>query len=314
LAVVLCEDDSDAEAEPAVVVAASGVPNPTAPVPFKRRQAGDASSATVKLTMEMQRYRRMDMAAWPGIKEYFGISDSFPVHQLFQRAEGMPKVITFATVAVAETCLYDESQPDSIRQTGKKKLKVVQCGLKAFDRDLMGVRPTRIMQEALHIVLPFMTKRVVTCEPEEFMNLLCSMKDVDISTLSATTQEVLQPLDIGSVAVVLKIDPTASSGVGTTGVCARGAILSRGGVQQLAFVIWRGRKKINSMVQKDDRMSLLAVLLERFGLSPPASVLAEAGADAGASAGADAGAEAEVDSDADAGADAETADADTKPE
>jgi hypothetical protein len=172
---------------------------------------------------------------------------------------------------VQRECLYDETKTDTFSESGKKKLKVVQCGLKVFDRDLQQVRPTRLLQEGLHIVLPFMTKRLIKCSPPEFMQLLCAEQDLDMRELNPAIQAALTPLELGSVAVVLQDD---ASMVASNS-------LARGGQKQLMFVIWRGRAKMNAMVQKEDRMALLSLLWQRHGIRPAVPTASEAIADDG---------------------------------
>ena len=108
--------------------------------------------------------------AWLAVKEYYGISDSFPHMNLYTRSENA-KVISYVNTNLAQLCMNFE--------TNGRKLKIVNAGLRILEKSRekasermngqgsgMGC-PYRLNHEALHLIEPFITKRKVTCTLED---------------------------------------------------------------------------------------------------------------------------------------------------
>ena len=106
--------------------------------------------------------------AWLAVKEYYGISDTFPEQNLYTRSENA-KVISYVNSNLAAMCMNFEEHPE-------RKLKIVNAGLRIFEksREKASARmnggkgsgmacPYRLNHEALHLLEPFITKRKLNC-------------------------------------------------------------------------------------------------------------------------------------------------------
>jgi len=105
------------------------------------------------------------------LKIYYGITDGFPMEELFSRDTSFSKVFVVPTTTQRV-----------IKVKENQKLKLIQAGLKVFSKHCAKMdkwpnlgqtkRKWRITQSGLHLILPHITKQVVTIPLKHFRTLV----------------------------------------------------------------------------------------------------------------------------------------------
>lgn len=166
------------------------------------------------------------------IKDFYGISDDFPISNLFVRAEGAPAKIYMMSDELLKMFQMDRAE---------KKMRVVNTGLRIFQKERSSASSVyRVTSEGVRVLANFMTKRVVHI-PEEELILLIESNEVHFDKFSKDTVEAVEAMSVGSF--VIKVD------------------LSRLGLGTAVFVGWRGNSpQIHLLVPKEQRSSLHMLL------------------------------------------------------
>jgi 16S rRNA C967 or C1407 C5-methylase (RsmB/RsmF family) len=146
--------------------------------------------------------------------QYYGLSADFPKDQLMARAGGEAhKVLYFISRSIKT--LFDLGI--------QKRLTVINSGLKTFAKNNNHCDcGYRVAQEGIQFLVPYMTKRKVVADLEDFPRCLEGPHTLPIENFSAPFAEAVRPLDVGSFVVVL-------SGY------------ERDFSRKLVVVMWRGR-------------------------------------------------------------------------
>jgi len=130
------------------------------------------------------------------IKNFFGLSDKFPMDQLFVRSE-KSNSIYFVSTNVRDMMLNDDG----------KKLRVVNTGVKMWtkhdSKDLVYDCAYRLSQEGIPPLLPYLSKRKVTIAEEDFKTLL-TRKDPFIKWFTPAARDAINIVPSGSLIFVIE--------------------------------------------------------------------------------------------------------------
>lgn len=166
--------------------------------------------------------------------DFYGIKETFPVHQhLVIRSEDVTrcKRIYYVSATVSNAI--------KMNYRSGEQMKITSAGLKIFERQQMK-EPTscifRIASEGLPVLLPHMTKQIVTATREDF-RLLLAEKIVQFSAFSDPTfADVLRELKHGCCVVTLPTEgPDAAINGGSMGI---------------AVACWKGRNNVSILITK----------------------------------------------------------------
>mmetsp|Transcript_9778 Transcript_9778/g.14348 ORF Transcript_9778/g.14348 Transcript_9778/m.14348 type:complete len:877 (+) Transcript_9778:44-2674(+) len=128
------------------------------------------------------------------LMEYYGFNDAFPRDQCMARAKPTSKVIYFIGKAVK--LFMDGGLQD--------KVTIINSGLKAFERNNNECEVRyRVNQEAIHYLVPYMTKRKIVVELSDFVNCL-RHGAIKFEHFSTAFADQLRNLSVGSFVVILK--------------------------------------------------------------------------------------------------------------
>ena len=162
------------------------------------------------------------------IVEFFGLSESFPKEQIMTRAIGDSKVLYYLAKSVKENFI------DKGIQT---RVTIIGSGVKAFVRNTnWGSDCTyRLSQEGVHFLLPYMSKRKLVINLDDFRKCLTGdSQAMQISEFSEEFSAAVTPISIGPFVVLLKGHENDYS-------------------KKFLLVMWRCRgTAINCMVNKTD--------------------------------------------------------------
>lgn len=137
-----------------------------------------------------------DPEIWDAIVEEYGLSPNFPKEQFMVRASGEAKVLYFISRSIKKD-LIDHGLQD--------RVTVINSGLKAFERcslkDANSVY--RLSQEGIHFVVPYLSKRVLTANMDDFC---ACVKDgfVTFDKFSEPFQKQVEEMSTGSFLVQLE--------------------------------------------------------------------------------------------------------------
>ncbi|KAF5779122.1 putative tRNA (cytosine(34)-C(5))-methyltransferase [Helianthus annuus] len=193
-----------------------------------------------------------DDAILTGIKEFYGIKESFPFnHHLITRNSD--------TNHVKRIYYISESVKNVVELNflAGEQLKITSIGLKMFERQTSreGVSTAcvfRISSEGLPLLLPHMTKQIACASPADFKHLLQykSIKFPDL--VDDGFREKVSTLSLGCCVVVLNKDNEGSSDP---------PVVDR---STIAIGCWKGRSSLSVMVTAIDCQEMLERLLVRF--------------------------------------------------
>jgi len=145
--------------------------------------------------------------------------------------------------------LYFTSQlVRNIVMNNEDRVKIINTGVKAFARcENKGADCIyRLAQEGAQMTIPFMKKRIVHPQREDVQVLLLK-NDIemppDITEMAKSTQEQLQALDTGSIALVYEeLDDEGKPRL------------------KLEMVGWKGKKSVRAYVPKQERIHYLRLV------------------------------------------------------
>jgi len=146
------------------------------------------------------------------------------MQNLMSRSEKSPKIY-FMSPAIMELFTSDD----------RGLLQVINAGVKMFNKHTMKELESafRISQEGLEWFEPFVTKRKVTINEQDFFNLLDN-QDPLITSFSEKTQVALMNLEQGAFVFVLGAD---CKNEGWAGMAASG---------------WRGKVSCKVLIPKEE--------------------------------------------------------------
>ncbi|KAL6051390.1 tRNA (cytosine(34)-C(5))-methyltransferase [Balamuthia mandrillaris] len=142
-------------------------------------------------------------SVWQQIKEHYGFKENFPVDQLIARGLASPR-ISFISTGIRDVLWSD----------ARGFVKLINTGVRVFTKHTPpGVEcPFRLCQESIHLMLPYLTKRVVHISKAEFVNLLINTNPSPlISSFSTKPRAQLEALGIGCVVFVVDVPHPANT-------------------------------------------------------------------------------------------------------
>ncbi|EGC37420.1 hypothetical protein DICPUDRAFT_30335 [Dictyostelium purpureum] len=165
-------------------------------------------------------------------KEFYGLTDEFPMNNLLSRSDNSQKVY-WASDSVMEI----------IKNPENKRLKIINCALKVFQRhDGLGSMdcPYRISQDSILWLEPFITKRIVTMTHDDLAKIIKYTEPKFVDFPSAVREELVK---LGPGCFSLKISgnlrETPSSG--------------------MTFSAWRGSTSMHLLVSKQEIQSYASI-------------------------------------------------------
>ncbi|KAK9053455.1 hypothetical protein SSX86_030089 [Deinandra increscens subsp. villosa] len=188
-----------------------------------------------------------------GIKEFYGIKDSFPFsHHFITRNSDTNHVKRIYYISESVKKVVE------LNFLAGEQLKITSIGLKMFERQTSkeGVSSPcmfRISSEGLPLLLPHMTKQIASASPVDVKHLLQyrSVKFQDL--VDDGFREKVSTLSLGCCVVVLN---KGNEGSSDPPVVDKSTI---------AIGCWKGRSSIAVMVSAIDSQELLERLFIRFG-------------------------------------------------
>uniref|UniRef100_A0A0D9X927 SAM-dependent MTase RsmB/NOP-type domain-containing protein n=1 Tax=Leersia perrieri TaxID=77586 RepID=A0A0D9X927_9ORYZ len=194
-----------------------------------------------------------DLTVIKSIVSFFGINISFPLegHLVTRSADpDNARRIYYVSKSVQEILQLNVAVGE--------QLKITSLGLKMFEthRSKDGCPCAyRLSYEALPLLLPYISKRILRASPNDFLRLL-QYRTVNFAHfIDARFGEEASSLIPGCCIVILhedlhNLDLDSITMDPTT----------------IAIVCWRGRATLNAMVSPPDRKELLERITHRFGL------------------------------------------------
>lgn len=148
-------------------------------------------------------FRPIDDTLAASVKSFFGLSAEFPMDQLLTRSTESNKILLVST-GVREALLAAAAGDE---------FKAISGGCRVLGRSNFNKTNRecdfRLVQEGVHLLGPFLTKRVVSIDSGEEFCQIASHKAVEIKSMqNESTRQILDKLETGSLAVCC----TGSSG------------------------------------------------------------------------------------------------------
>ncbi|ESN96523.1 hypothetical protein HELRODRAFT_68497, partial [Helobdella robusta] len=164
---------------------------------------------------------------WKPIIEFYGISDDFPFDQLMVRCDtGKKRNIYFVSSVIKQ-----------LVQKNEDKFKFINFGVKILSRSVSKDVECefRLVQDGLHLLYPYITKRVVKVTRADVVTLLSS-ENPYINRFSKLAHDQMQSLDQGGCVFLYEPSPD------TDGPNCR-----------LILCGWKGKVSCRSFLPKADR-------------------------------------------------------------
>lgn len=197
-------------------------------------------------------FLKQDDEMWTPVRDFFGISPEFPFSQLMVRCEtGKKRNIYFVSPVVRD-----------LVQQNENKFKFINLGVKILSRSVSKSVECefRLVQDGLHILYPYITKRIVQVVKDDVVTLLSS-ENPYITRMSAQAADQLNGIDQGGCVFVYKPEP------GLDGPSCR-----------LLICGWKGKVSCRSFIPKSDRGHFLRLcgveLTDKAERTPRSSVQA----------------------------------------
>ncbi|XP_064640882.1 RNA cytosine-C(5)-methyltransferase NSUN2-like [Lineus longissimus] len=172
-----------------------------------------------------------DEPLWPPIKQYYGVSDDFPMGQCLVRCDsGKKRQIYFASEAIKTLQSYNH-----------EKVKVVNLGIVVLVRsDNPAVQcDYRLTQDAIHTFSPFLSRRFVKISMANIVTLLSEDAPFFFKFATDFANE-METYSQGSL--ILKYTPEDTPGAPKC---------------NLTIVGWRGKTSLRSFVPRYERSHFL---------------------------------------------------------
>lgn len=133
----------------------------------------------------------------PPLVNFYGLNESFPSNRLMARASNESKILYFITESIKYN-LIDCNIQD--------RVTVIQTGLKAFER---GNRDNHVIkyrpcQEGIQYIVPYMTKRKLVVDHDDFLRCLGGPNMIKCESFSQQLATDIRSLSGGAFAVVLR--------------------------------------------------------------------------------------------------------------
>ncbi|KAL3669934.1 hypothetical protein V7S43_005308 [Phytophthora oleae] len=184
-----------------------------------------------------QKYTKLRADHWEQIKEFYGISDSFPHENLYSRSEG-----------TASVCLVNPAIREAI--LAGKHADILDTGLRVFARvhasgSRLWFRPT---EEGLQQLLPFISKRKAPATIEDLIAIVTCPGN-DTKQVALGLERLSDLLQEGAASV------REHSGVGPMLMVLSEAERDEAKYRQLpiALPVWVGDKTLTLLVDKSTR-------------------------------------------------------------
>mmetsp|Transcript_12943 Transcript_12943/g.19347 ORF Transcript_12943/g.19347 Transcript_12943/m.19347 type:complete len:185 (+) Transcript_12943:345-899(+) len=158
---------------------------------------------------------------WDNIKEFYGLSESFPRDNLYVHKVGSS--VVFLVSNRARSLILDTEEA--------KRLKVVGSGVKVFEKNSKAKSACkyRVSFEGLSSIFTQLTKRVLEIGDADFLTAMRGGM-IKLEEFSEEMQEDLKGEDMGNLILVLRRSLSKSN--------------------KVAFPIWKD-KMINVLVKKE---------------------------------------------------------------
>eukprot|EP01132_Coremiostelium_polycephalum_P004721 gene4721-5895_t len=172
---------------------------------------------------------------------FYGLSKEFPVDQLLSRSEKSAKIY-----------LGTKSVFDLIRYDTTRKMKIINTGLKIFQRhEGLGRMecPYRISQDAIQWIVPFMSKRVINMTHQDLSMIIEKMEPL-FTHFPAEIEAQLKQMEPGCYVIRITGDQPSSG-------CYFAAWLGKTSTHLLVPKLEiESLKKIFGLEQKEERLSV----------------------------------------------------------
>lgn len=168
------------------------------------------------------------------IKTYYGLSDDFPLDQIFTYSENMNKLL-----------ILNKGLSDYLYADQEKQITIVAGGAETFlrnsNKNFGGLECIyRISQNGVYHIYPFMTKRIFNIDLETFKFFLYNRKIEVTEIAESPFKDDMLNLSCGCFVVVTKINET----------------------QEEALVLHRHHKHINTMISDLNLHKIITCLAE----------------------------------------------------
>ena len=174
-----------------------------------------------------------DPQIWDAVVDEYGLGTDFPKEQFMVRASGEAKVLYFISRSIKKE-LIDHGLQD--------RVTVINSGLKAFERcSLQDKNSTyRLAQEGIHFVVPYVTKRILTANMDDFYQ--CVKEGfITFDKFSEPFQKQLEEMGTGSFLVQLEG-------------------YEKDIVKKMYLSMWRRQNSVNCFVTKIEMEGILSKL------------------------------------------------------
>lgn len=131
----------------------------------------------------------------PPLMKFYGLPNDFAEGRFMTRKGGSSKVLHFIT---------ENIKRNLIDQNVQGRVKIINAGLKAFERGNRGFEVSyRPCQEAIHFIAPYMNKRKVIAEKEDFQKCI-NTGTIKIDQFSDEFANSFREFSVGGFVVALK--------------------------------------------------------------------------------------------------------------
>jgi len=129
---------------------------------------------------------------------FYGLSPKFPKKQIMVRACGENKILYFLTKSITTDLIEDQEL--------QKHVTVINSGVKLLQRNSDHCEVNyRVNQEGIHLLVPYMTKRVITATMEDFEKCLVIGENIKIDSFTNKEYSAkVQEMSPGSFVVALE--------------------------------------------------------------------------------------------------------------
>jgi hypothetical protein len=129
---------------------------------------------------------------------FYGLSPDFPKKQIMVRACGENKILYFLTKSITTDLIEDQEL--------QKHVTVINSGVKLLQRNSDHCEVSyRVNQEGIHLLVPYMTKRIITATLEDFEKCLVIGENIKIDSFTnKDCAKKMQEISPGSFVVALE--------------------------------------------------------------------------------------------------------------
>ena len=130
----------------------------------------------------------------PNLMNFYGLEANFPQDQIMCRECGEAKILYFITHAIKTKLI----------ERGIQRITVINSGTKIFERNSKESEVRyRVNQEGIHMIAPYMQKRKLVANFQDFVQCLNSGA-IYLSSFSSSFAEQMRQLSLGAFVVALE--------------------------------------------------------------------------------------------------------------